>query len=90
MTITVGPPTPKASGTFTVNIGSSVAKLFGDDTTGNYKFAIYFEADVFKSDEVPNSDPIKGNPITKIDLYYKLAGDLPGDPARFCTVFVTP
>ena len=90
VTITVGPPTPKASGTFTVNIGSSVAKLFGDDTTGNYKFAIYFEADVFKSEEDPNTDPIKGNPITKIDLYYKLAGDAAADPARFCTFFVTP
>lgn len=87
--ITLGPPTPKASGTFTVNIGSSVAKLFGDDATGNYKMAVFFDVDVFKSDD-PATDPLIGNPITKVDLYYKLQGDLAADPARFCTVFVKP
>ena len=83
-------PTPKATGTFDFDIGSSVAKLFGDDKTGNYKMVVYFNVDVFKSDEDPNSDPMQDNPITKVVLFYKLQGDLANDPDRFCTVFTAP
>jgi hypothetical protein len=51
--------------------------------------AVFFDVDVFKSAD-PATDPLIGNPITKVDLYYKLQGDLAADPARFCTVFVKP
>ncbi len=80
-------PKPKSSGTFTVDIGSSIAKLFGDDKTGKYKMEVYFDASIFKSEV---DDPITGNPITKVDIFYKLQGDLAGEPDRFCTVFVKP
>jgi Tfp pilus assembly protein PilV len=80
-------PTPKASGTFTVPIGTSVAKVFGDDKTGNYKMTVYYDAIAFKG---TCCIPLVSNPITKVDIYYKLQGDLAGDPARFCTVFVKP